>query len=150
MKNFFIAAVVATLFSMFQPQEAQARIKIGYSTGPTTESIHKFEEPIVVDYKNYGDLGVIFEQFSIMGIPIWNYGVDPTYVLYNEYNLSISYLELSTEDIHELCEVYDIEVDSEPSLSFWNKFGGKLIILLIIIAVVAYYALKSDDDDDKK
>ncbi len=149
MKKLLLAVIIAMATMTFTAQESQARLNIVYSNGPTTQSIHAFEEPFKVENQSFKNFGIVFDQLSIMGVPIWNYG-ETTYALYNEYNLSIDGMEITAEDLPYLREELGIEIEDMPSLSFWNRIGGKLVLLLVIGAVIAYYVLRSGRGDGEK
>ncbi len=154
MKKFLTLSALLTIFMLFQSQTVHARRgAIVYSTGPTTQSLHKFAEPVEVegDSQTYTDFGIVFEQFSILGVPIWNYGQEPTYALYSETSTTITSLEFTPDELAYMVEEFDIpgEFSAEPSLSFWNKIGGKLVVLAVFGALVAFYALRGGNDDEE-
>ncbi len=154
MKKFLTLSALLTIFMLFQSQTVHARRgAIVYGTGPTTQSLYKFAEPVEVegDSQTYTDFGIVFEQFSILGVPIWNYG-ETTYALYSESATTIDYAEITNEDLKEVLVDFEIpgEFSAEPSLSFWNKIGGKLVVLAVFGALVAFYALRGGKDEDEE
>ncbi len=139
-----------TLFAVFSfTQTAEAKIPFFYSTGAATQEIHKFEEPIDLDGDKAECIGIVFDQFSIFTVPIWNYG-EQVYALYTESGNTINYYELTPEDVEAFSAEFGIELDpNNPTLSFWNRIGGKLVLLLVFVALVGYYMIKGDDDDEE-
>ncbi len=128
-------------------ESASARGFYFYSTGAAAQSNITLEEPI----EGYTDFGVVFEQFGVLGIPIWNYGAEPVYAFYSDNGRVIEYAELSTEEVLAFQEENSIDLGVEagdtPSLSFWNKIGGKLIIIpLLILGLWVTYGGKKKEE----
>lgn len=89
------------------------------------------------------NFGLTFEQFSLFYVPIWNYG-EVEYALYDDANQTIYSLE--EEDVAFLKDEYGWELDENPSLSLWNRFGGKLILLVVILLVVVGWIWKNKEN----
>lgn len=84
------------------------------------------------------DLGTIYKKFSIFWIPVWNWNVDKYVLLPDDYDKddkNIKYYDVDEEELSKLRNVVG-ELPDKPELSFWKRFGGKLIILLIIALMV--------------
>lgn len=86
----------------------------------------------------YFDLGILHEQFSIFGIPIWNYG-EKSYVLYKDdiyYELDEDWLDAFREE--------NVNIPMKPKLPFWDVYGGKLLVFLFLLAWVGYMIIKPE------
>ena len=95
-----------------------------------------------IDY-HHVDLGIYHGQFSIFGIPIWNYG-DEKYVLYRKNSSNdYTYYELDFEEIYTLHELFDIPLT--PKLPFWDKYGVKLLVILIIMTIIIIRAATKEN-----
>ncbi|MDR1985124.1 MAG: hypothetical protein LBQ28_09950 [Prevotellaceae bacterium] len=132
MKKTIILLLILGGLMTFSNRTAAGEIPILYSDGLTFETQHQLPDSIIVDGKHV-NLGIAYKQFAIFWIPIWNYGTTE-YVLVSD-NEKDAY-DLSEEGLAWLKEEYNINTDKAPSISFWNKIGGKLIwggfILLLI------------------
>ena len=109
-----------------------AGIPIFYSNGTDFAVLEKLPEEA---FENYGEtlsFGVAYEQFSLMWIPMWNYG-DTEYVLISEDG-ETGY-QLDDEHLAFLKEEYGIDTDARPAskIPFWDKLGGKLIWIAVIL-----------------
>ncbi|MDR3339085.1 MAG: hypothetical protein LBT25_03135, partial [Candidatus Symbiothrix sp.] len=131
MKNVVLTFCFLVVF-IFSTETVSARGAIVYSTGPHFETKQKLpiEETVEGAHVNFG---VAYEQFSIFWIPIWNYG-ETEYALITDDGETAYYLE--EESLEYFKEEYDIDTSSEPSISFWNKIGGKLIWIVVILLVI--------------
>lgn len=109
-------------------------ITITYSDGNDIITVQ--ELPHTYDFTIDGihvDLGILHKQFSILGIPIWNYG-DEKYVLFHENEKSYTYYDLDFEEICTLHELFDVPIT--PTIPFWDKLGGKILVIIIIIMFI--------------
>lgn len=92
----------------------------------------------------HADLGVMYKQFSLFWVPIWNYG-DYKFVLYVDKkigNYDFTYLDLGKEEMDFLRSNFG-GIPLEPELPFWDAYGGKLL-LLVLIALALLFKGKDD------
>ncbi len=151
MKKILLFAVALTALLSVGTQKAQAAgIPILYSTGPATQSLHTFETPIEIDGDTYTDFGIVFEQFSIFSVPLWNYGLTPAYAFYSVQGRTINYVEVTKESYEIARSAYSLEFEDEVSLSFWNTIGGKLVAAAAIILVVVFFAMRGSKDEKEE
>jgi hypothetical protein len=118
---------------------------IVYSNGEKMEEIAKLPDDAVVDNGEHVNLCVMYEQFSIFWIPMWNYG-ETKYVLLNDKK--DTYYDLSEEGIEMLKTDFNIDVPEKPTIGFWNKIGGKLIWIAVIVVII-YSWMRSRKDNDE-
>ncbi|GMO28745.1 MAG: hypothetical protein Ta2B_09660 [Termitinemataceae bacterium] len=78
----------------------------------------------------YVDLGIIYKQFKILFIPIWNY--DKRWCLFQ----GETYWTFSKEDYAEM----GIIIPDSMSLPFTRKWGGFLVGIILIIVI--YFKIK--------
>lgn len=112
------------------------------------------------------DLAIMLkDRKSVFGIPM-SYSGTPKYVLYRHRgrtqtkNFSFdyaSYIELSDEDVDILRELYP-DIPETPTLSFWERIGGRLLIIFIVLilafiillqAYYIYYDYKKDKNKNQ-
>lgn len=137
--KYLLCIIICCLVSNHQVHAAD----ISYSTGQNI--IHLIDLPdnedFIIDSNSgvcqYLDLGILHEQFSLCGIPIWNYG-EKTYVLY----IDDTYYELDDEQLDYIKKNY-INIPEEPELPFWDVYGGKLLLLLLMLFLICYIMIKN-------
>lgn len=131
--------------------EAKGGIPIIYSSGDNVVKIMDlpYEDEFTIQCGDgewhHADLGIYHQQFSVLGIPLYNYGKE-RYVLYTDIKIGeydFTYADLSKDDIDYLRERFT-DISEEPVLPFWHLLGGKLLALLIIGFFVIRRLLKED------
>ena len=132
-----------TLFGalFFTANTVSAKGVIFYSLGEKFDIAQKLPDNFKID-GNHVNLGIMYKQFSVFWIPVWNYG-ETTYVFINDKE--DGYYDVDAEDIETLKTKFNVTVPEKPTLSFWNKIGGKLVCLVIIL-VLGFFALRKGDD----
>jgi len=129
MKNIVLAL---TLFGalFFTASTVSAKGVILYSNGPKIDVVQQLPAEITIN-KEHVNLGVMYKQFSIFWIPIWNYGTTE-YVLINDKE--DTYFDVDAKELETLRTKFNVTIAETPSISFWNKIGGKILILALIAA----------------
>lgn len=127
MKRFILAMLI--LFSIGSLQKIEAKGVIVYGLGETISKVQDLPEECTMGDEHV-NLGVMYEQFSLFWMPIWNYG-DVQYVLFNDKE--DTYWDLDEEMIEILKSDFGAQMDEEASVPFWTKIGGKPIIILLIL-----------------
>jgi hypothetical protein len=136
-----------TLFGglFFATNTISARGIIFYSNGEKIEISQKLPEDAILDNGEHVNLAVMYEQFSIFWVPVWNYG-ETKYVLVNDKETT--YYDLTEEDVETLQTDFNIIVPEKPSIGFWNKVGGKLIWgAVILVAICVWWFTRKDDEE---
>lgn len=123
---------VLSLSLFFTLHSASAAGVIIYGNGEKIEMAQEFPAEVVIDDEHV-NLGVMYEQFSIFWVPIWNYG-KTEFVFVNDTN--DTYWELTAEDVETLKSEYAVEIPAEPTIGFWNRIGGKLVWGAVILALI--------------
>ena len=129
---------------LFMANTASAKGVIFYSNGEKIEVIKTLPDNAVLNNEHV-NLGVMYDQFSIFWIPMWNYG-ETKYVLINEKE--DMYYDLEQEDLQVLKEDLSIDFPDKPSIGFWNKIGGKIIWVLVIVVAFCVWRFTRKEDDD--
>ena len=127
---------------------ASARGWIVYSTGEKLEITQKLPQDFVFDDDSHMNLGVMYNQFSILWIPVWNYG-ETKWAYVNDSEDMYSD-DVTEEELDMLRTEYAYDIPDEPSIGFWNRIGGKLVWSAVILFVVLYGRNKKDDDEEEQ
>ncbi|GHT11330.1 hypothetical protein FACS189426_13070 [Bacteroidia bacterium] len=145
-KVIFTLTLLGGLF--FAANSVSAKGIIFYSYGEKIEVAQKLPpEATVNEGEEHVNLGVMYEQFSIFWIPMWNYG-ETKYVLINDEK--DTYYDLDAEDITMLKTDFNIDFPQKPTIGFWNKIGGKIIWGAVILAAIfGWWTTRKDNDDDE-
>ena len=134
MKKFTLILLLVALCTVSSMSNAQAaRVPIMYVSGPEFEEIGPLPDSILSDDDNKMFFGLEFEQFSIFYVPLWNTG-EVKYALYDEVAQTIYSYEHA--DVKVIAEEFGFTIEETPTLSFWNRIGGKLVALIIILGVL--------------
>jgi len=132
--------VVSTALILFS---CNGGVFIIYSSGEKIEVVNKLPEDVVINGKHV-NLGVMYKQFSIFWVPMWNYG-ETKYVLVNDGKKT--YYDLDADDLKNLKSEFKVKFKDKPTIGFWNKTGGKIIWGFIILVVCfAYWTTRNDNE----
>jgi len=136
-----------TLFGalFFTANTASARGIIIYSNGEKIEVVKQLPENAIYDGQHV-NLGVMYNQFAIFWIPMWNYG-ETKYVLVNDKK--DTYYDLTAEDSEILKTNFNVEIPQNPTIGFWNKTGGKLIWIAVILVIASGWWFSRKDDNEE-
>lgn len=140
MKPFILAFILfGALF--FTANPAQAKGVVIYSNGDKIDLFQQLPDEITVNSEHV-NLGVMYKQFSLFWIPMWNYG-ETKYVLINDKENT--YYDIEPEEIETLKSGYDIPIPEKPTMNFWNKIGGKIIWTALILIVLYFVWIERND-----
>jgi len=123
-------------------------VPVFYSNGTQFAKLSDLPEEAIELYGEKLSFGVAFEQFSLMWIPVWNYG-EVQYVLIAEDGNN-AYL-LDEEDFQYLKEECGIDTDKNPAsrIPFWHKIGGKLIWVALLVLLFGVGRGKKKDENEE-
>lgn len=126
----FIFTLVLFLSTCIYSQ-IQAKGVIIYNNGPKVEVVKDLPADCIIE-KDHVNLGVMYDQFGLFWLPVWNYGT-PQYVLISDNEET--YWEVTDEDIEYLKNEYNIGTLNSPEPSLWNKIGLKPVFVALIIFI---------------
>ena len=126
--------------------KAEARGVVVYHNGPTYNVTEKLPADCVID-GDHVNLAVMYKQFGLFWLPIWNYGT-PEYILLSDNEKD--YWELDKETLDSIKSTYNISIPDEPSPSLWNKIGLKPVIIILLILIIWSMFKSKPEDEDKK
>ena len=139
-----IVSFILFIALCFMANTASAKGVIFYSNGEKIETVTKLPDNAVINNEHV-NLGVMYEQFAIFWVPMWNYG-ETKYVLINDERNT--YYDLDQEDIETLKVEFGVNIPDKPAIGFWNKIGGKIIWSIVIFAAVyGFWSSRNDDEE---
>ena len=122
-------------------------VPIIYSDGPKLTITEALPEDIVSEDGMHLNLGVMFSQFSIFWVPMFNYGTTQ-YVLVSDDKET--YWELDDEDLMMIKAEFGINTEKKPNIPFWDKIGGKIIWgTLLALIIWGFIPSKKADDEEE-
>ncbi|MDR0232519.1 MAG: hypothetical protein LBI82_10425 [Dysgonamonadaceae bacterium] len=127
----------------FTANTVSAKGVIIYSNGEKIEVIQKLDEDVTINDEHV-NLGVMYDQFSIFWIPIWNYG-GTKYVLINDKR--DTYYDLDDEDFETLKTEFNVGIPDIPTIGFWNRAGGKIVWAVVLFAAIFYGVINRKDTE---
>ncbi len=141
--NLLLIALLMCLFSVNQ-SVARAKVPVCFPC----EKLSKVEnapnlEWFKTDKGEQLHLVYLYNEYGAVWIPAWN--ENGTFALTNEAENLI--YDLKPDEIAELKEKHKLDASSSP-LSFWNKFGGKLLLVAIIgLLIWGQFGGKKENDE---
>lgn len=127
-------------------QQTYARISIGQSE--KLKVVH--ELPNTEDYMSnpgrFMDLGIKYETFDMIGMPLWLVK-DPVFIGLENHNTSV-YFDLDDKLVNDLIAENKLDRKELMSLTFFDQHLGIIVIIGIIIAFVIYNLLTKRREDD--
>ena len=146
MKKLLLSLVLGASLALVSTP-ASARGVIFYSTGEHLDIVQKLPADWQFEDGDHMNLGVMFNQFSIMWIPVWNYG-ETKWAYVND--AKDAYDDNVTEEELELLRTeYAYDIPEKPRIGFWDSIGGKLVWGAVIAGVVLFGRNKKDDDEEQ-
>ena len=142
MKRIILAFLM--LLSMGAVQRAEARGVIIYGAGPTISSVQDLPSEVMIN-EQHVNLGVIYDQFSLFWIPLWNYG-EVKYAFVNDKE--DTYWDVEEGDIEFLKTEFNVDAPLQAGIPFWTQVGGKPIIV-ILIAFLIYGWMSSSKKEEE-
>ncbi|MFM7710579.1 MAG: hypothetical protein ACKO5C_06650 [Ferruginibacter sp.] len=124
---------------------AQAKKPVFFTWGG--ETIEKVEDfPNTYDFKSsdgyFVDAGFRYKQVTIFFIPVWNYDIEWCGYISDAY-----YVDLDRAKLEELSKSAGVNLPDDFPLSFWNKFGGKLVFVAVFGLLLLFKSNSSNSDD---
>jgi len=131
---------------LFTANTVSARGIIFYSAGEKIEVAKNLPDSAIINDEHV-NLGVMYKQFSIFWIPMWNYG-ETKYVFVNDKKNT--YYDIAEGDIEMLKSDFNVDVPQDPVIGFWNKTGGKIIWGILILLAFFGFLTSGKENKDKE
>lgn len=142
MKRIILAMML--LLGIGVAQQVEARGVIVYGAGPTTSQIKELPSEVKINDQHV-NLGVVYDQFSLFWIPLWNYG-EVNFAFVNDKE--DTYWEVDESDLEYLKTEFNVEVPQEASIPFWTQVGGKpIVVILILFLLYGFFSKKEEEPE---
>lgn len=113
-------------------QTVSAKGLFVYHAGPKGSTIEQLPADAQVD-GTHVNLGVIYEQFGLFWLPVWNYG-ETRYVLLSDDEET--YWDMDDETLQSVKTDYSLDLPDTPEIPLWQKIGLKPVIILFLIFLI--------------
>jgi len=144
MKKAAISFVLSCCALFFTTNTALAGVFI-YSSGEKIDIVMELPDSLIIDDEHV-NLGVMYNQFSLFWIPLWNYGETKFVLTTEEMDY---YYDIDEEDIKVLKDDFGIDIPKKPRIGFWNKIGGKLVAIAVIVGIILFRSRDSNEEDEE-
>ena len=154
----FLRMVVCSLFFVFGVNAAQSKgIPLFLNWGTEVFVVKEMPEDYMIRTTDYGvihvNLGVAYDEFSIFGIPLWNWNVEKYILLPDNYDSlddgNYVFYHVDAEELRR-AEQFVGDLPETPELSFWRSYGGKLIFLPFILLILYGLFTPSNNTEETK
>ncbi len=133
---FALGALFMLSASVSAVSARSVRIPVGEREYATVVAELPDTEDYMTEEGNYIDLATIHTAFAVAYIPVY-VTEEPRLIGYCEKE-DVCY-ELSDEYLAGLLEANELDGEKLNKLTFWHRFGGKLLFIVILGAVGYYY-----------
>ncbi|GAB5482101.1 MAG: hypothetical protein Pars92KO_18580 [Parasphingorhabdus sp.] len=146
MKYTTVIIGVFLAIAVSQPAEARKR-------GTTNQEIALVENlPDTEEYQidgSYVDVGYMYEETSLLFIPLWAKETTETFVLYTETDDGYAYLPLDEAELSRLKETLGSDPTEGYSFSRWKHMWGIFPAgLLVLLGIYSTLFGKKDDEEE--
>ncbi len=137
-----ILSLLVVLIFIGATQKAEAKGAVVYHNGPTISKVADLPEDANID-GTHVNLAVMYEQFGLFWLPVWNYG-DVVYVLIN--NAEDTYWDVDAELLQSIKTEYNLNIPDTPEIPFWTKVGLKPVLIILLIFMI-WSQIRSKKED---
>ncbi len=146
MKYTTVIIGVFLAIAVSQPVEARKR-------GTTNQEIALVENlPDTEEYQidgSYVDVGYMYEETSLLFIPLWAKETTETFVLYTETDDGYAYLPLDEAELSRLRETLGSDPTEGYSFSRWKHMWGIFPAgLLVLLGIYSTLFGKKDEEEE--
>ncbi len=146
MKYTTVIIGVFLAIAVSQPAEARKR-------GTTNQEIALVENPPdTEEYQidgSYVDVGYMYEETSLLFIPLWAKETTETFVLYTETDDGYAYLPLDEAELSRLKETLGSDPTEGYSFSRWKHMWGIFPAgLLVLLGIYSTLFGKKDEEEE--
>ena len=110
-------------------QTASAKGAIVYHTGPKGSTLEILPSDAVIDGQHV-NFGVVYDQFGLFWLPLWNYGETEYALIADDEN---TFWSLDEETLKMVKTEYSLDIPDTPSIPFWQKVGLKPVVILLLL-----------------
>ena len=147
----YIALIVFSMVVL----SCNARGFFFFSTGTEVYQVKELPDNYKIQTADNGEihvnLGVIYKEFSIFGLPVWNWEVDKYVYLPDNYESldsdNIVYYKVEYGDFLKIKQIVG-HLPEKPELSFWRSYGGKIIFVpLLLFLQMIFFGSGGEDKE---
>jgi len=146
LKFLFFLVVFFAFSASVSTVSARGRIPVGEREYATVVAELPDTEDYMTDECNYIDLATIHTAFTVAYIPIY-VTEEPRLIGYCEAE-DVCY-ELSEEILAEMLTANGLDGEKLNKLTFWHRFGGKILFAAILAAIGFWYFVRKSDDGEE-
>lgn len=140
---FAVSASVSTVAA-----RASVRIPIGEREYATIVAELPDTEEYMTDNGNYIDLATLHTAYTIAYVPVY-VTEEPRLIGYCEKE-DVCY-EIADEYLAEMLTANELDGEKLNKLTFWHRYGGKLVLAVVLaLAAFGYFVGRSDDEKEEQ
>lgn len=140
---FAVSASVSTVAA-----RAGVRIPIGEREYATIVAELPDTEEYMTDNGNYIDLATLHTAYTIAYVPVY-VTEEPRLIGYCEKE-DVCY-EIADEYLAEMLAANELDGEKLNRLTFWHRYGGKLVLAVVLaLAAFGYFVGRSDDEKEEQ
>ncbi|MBO6216800.1 MAG: hypothetical protein J6N73_04035 [Prevotella sp.] len=146
--------VICSLFFLICANTTQAKGFFFFSWGQEIYQVKELPKDYTIQTEEHGrthvNLGVIYNEFSIFWIPIWNWDVDTYVLLPDNYDTlekgSYVFYNIDNEQLREIRQKVG-DLSDKPELSFWRSIGGKLLVAFLLLFLCGIFTPSTNEKE---
>ena len=144
--QFFFVLGALFVVSVSSASARGVRIPVGEREYATVVAELPDTEDYMTEEGNYIDLATIHTSFAVAYIPVY-VTKEPHLIGYCEAE-DVCY-ELSEEFLAETLTANELDGGKLNKLTFWHRFGGKILFIVILAAIGFWYFTRNSDSKDE-
>lgn len=145
LKFLFVLVALLAVSASVSTLSARGRIPVGEREYATVVAELPDTEDFMTEDGNYIDLATIHTAFTVAYIPVY-VTEEPRLIGYCEKE-DVCY-ELSDEFLAETLTANGLDGEKLNKLTFWHRFGGKILFIAILAALGFWYFIRKSGDEE--
>lgn len=145
LKFLFVLVALLAVSASVSTLSARGRIPVGEREYATVVAELPDIEDFMTEDGNYIDLATIHTAFTVAYIPVY-VTEEPRLIGYCEKE-DVCY-ELSDEFLAETLTANGLDGEKLNKLTFWHRFGGKILFAAILAALGFWYFIRKSGDEE--
>lgn len=145
LKFLFVLVALLAVSASVSTLSARGRIPVGEREYATVVAELPDTEDFMTEDGNYIDLATIHTAFTVAYIPVY-VTEEPRLIGYCEKE-DVCY-ELSDEFLAETLTANGLDGEKLNKLTFWHRFGGKILFAAILAALGFWYFIRKSGDEE--
>ena len=146
LKFLFVLVALLAVSASVSTVSARGRIPVGEREYATVVAELPDTEDYMTEEGNYIDLATIHTAFTVAYIPI--YVTEEPRLIGSCAAEDVCY-ELSEEFLAETLAANALDGEKLNKLTFWHRFGGKILFVVILATLGYWYFIRKSDDEEQ-